>query len=308
MRSGVIFRASLLASSSAWSLVDGAKLMSQRTSLPASVKVANIPSGDQIMTLQVALAFQNINQLEETLKAVSTPSSPDYGKYLDAEQVNEMFNPSPASRDAVMAWLKDSGVTDIADFGSYINFATTVSNANAMLNSRFQNYIVDGVQKLRTLQYSVPDDLADHIALISPTTFFGRTKAQAAIPPPEVEAKQAELVRRQTANETANCAKLIEPSCLESMYNYGSYKALNTSGSRVGFGSFLNQSALQKDLTLYQKAYNLPANNFTVTLINGGVDHQNPDLDFGEANLDSQFMMAVVKALPMTEFITAGKP
>lgn len=33
---------------------------------------------------------------------------------------------------------------------------------------------------MRTVQYSVPTDLAEYIELISPTTFFGKTAAAAA--------------------------------------------------------------------------------------------------------------------------------
>jgi tripeptidyl-peptidase-1 len=277
--------------------------MSKMTTLHPSIKALSLPGDSQLITLQVGIKLQNINQLQEKLKAVSTPNSPDYGKYLDAYDINKLFSPSDASRTAVLGWLKDVGVTDIADHGSYINFATTVSNANRMLSSSFQNFDVAGVKKLRTLEYSVPDDLAEHIDLVSPTTFFGRTQAHAVTPPQDTR-----RYRRQNSNTTLNCARLIGPGCLEKMYNYGNYRETADSGSRVGFGSFLNQSAMQNDLTLYQKAYGLPLNNFSVVLINGGKDHQDPSRDFGEANLDSQFMSAVVKTLPITEFITAGKP
>lgn len=305
MRSSTLFRAGLLAGASRWTVANGATLMSKTMALPASVHMLNIPADDTTMTLQVGLKLQNIEGLEEKLKAVSTPGSPDYGKYLDADEVNQLFSPSETSRAAVMAWLKDAGVTEFADFGWYINFATTVSKANSMLTSSFKNFMVDGVEKLRTLEYSVPDELVEHIDLVSPTTFFGRTKAHMPI---SREGLPRVLGVRQSSNTSLNCARLTEPGCLEEMYNYGDYKEDATSGSRVGFGSFLNQSAIQTDLTLYQKAYELPLNNFSVVLINGGEDHQDPKRDYGEANLDSQFMAAVAKTLPITEFITAGKP
>ena len=165
--------------------------------------------------------------------------------------------------------------------------------------------MVEGVQKLRTLQYSVPDDMEQHIDLVSPTTFFGKTKAHAVIPPPEM---LKGLTSRQTANKTLNCLRLIEPGCLEQMYNYGNYSIDLSSKSRVGFGSFLNQSARQQDLAKYQRDYGLPLTNFSVTLINGGEDHQDPRGDIAEANLDSQFMSAVAQTLQMTQFITGGSP
>lgn len=299
-----MLKASLLVCASSYVVVNGATLKSKMTALHPSVKVLGVPADDQLITLQVGIKLQHIGELQERLKAVSIPNSPDYGKYLDADAINKLFSPSDASRTAVLGWLKEAGVVHIVDHGSYINFGTTVANANKMLSSSFQNFDVAGVKKLRTLEYSVPDELAEHIDLISPTTFFGRTKGHAVVPPRDA----IPAYPRQNSNTTLNCARLIEPGCLEQMYNYGSYRESASSGSRVGFGSFLNESAIQKDLTLYQMAYGLPLNNFSVVLINGGEDHQDPKRDTGEANLDSQFMSAVVKTLPITQFITAGKP
>lgn len=297
-------KASLLVCASSYALANGATLKSKITALQPHIKALGFPGDGQIMTLSVALKFQDIECLQDKLKAVSTPNSPGYGKYLDAAEIDQLFRPSDASRTTVLNWLRDAGITDIADHGSYINFATTVAHANEMLSSSFQNFDVAGVQKLRTLEYSVPDELAEHIDLVSPTTFFGETKTNAVIP-----AHERPLYPRQNSNTTLNCARLIEPGCLEQMYNYGNYRESADSGSRVGFGSFLNQSAIHSDLALYQKSYNLPLNPLSVVLINGGVDNQDTSTgDYGEANLDSQFMAAVVKTLPITEFITAGKP
>ena len=158
---------------------------------------------------------------------------------------------------------------------------------------------------MRTLEYSIPIELDKHVELVSPTTFFGKTKTHAVFPPREMVDG---ITSRQTANKTLNCLRLIEPGCLEEMYNYGNYKPSSPSKSRVGFGSFLNQSARQEDLSKYQRDYELPLTNFSVTLINGGEDHQDPRGDIGEANLDSQFMSAVTKSLPLTQFITGGSP
>ncbi len=268
-----------------------AKLMSKVTASSSAIQALDVAADDQLLTLQISLKLQNIDQLEEKLKAVSSPDSPDYGKYLDADDVKELFSPSEQSRTAVTAWLKDSGVTDFVDDGFNINFAANVATANAMLGSRFQHFMVQGVRKIRTLEYSIPEMLAEHIDVVSPTTFFGKTRGQAPIPGADLlgEQESALIQARQRANTTLNCARLIEPGCLEKMYNYAGYSESSTSGSRVAFGSFLNESARLEDLNLYQKAYGLPLNNFSVVLINGGLDHQDPK----RLNRRSQFGFAV---------------
>jgi tripeptidyl-peptidase-1 len=297
-------------------LVNGMKLMHKTTSPHSSIRVLSTPPDDHLITLTISLALQNIDQLGYHLQAVSEPSSPKYGAYLDLDDIDAMFAPSGESRVAVHTWLKDAGVAHVADDGYHINFATTISNANLMLNSCFQNFDIDGVLKLRTREYFIPGELAKHIDLISPTTFFGRTKPQAVLPHAVDQLAEAlPLSQRQTKAwpglPVQSCTQLIEPLCLMALYNYPHFVASNTSGSRVGFTSFLNQSAMLSDLQLYQKLYDLPVSNFSVVLINGGVDHQsdydgnNPHL---EANLDSQFLSAVTMTLPVTEFITGGKP
>ena len=292
------------------SSANGAQLMSKVTAVSSAIQALDVVADDHVLTLEISLKLQSIDQLAERLQTVSSPDSPDYGKYLDAEDVRNMFNPSEESRNTVISWLKDSGVTEFVDHGFHINFGANASTANAMLATKFQHFLVHGVSKIRTLEYSVPDEIAEHIDVISPTTFFGKTQAQAPVPGAKMleEQESARLMARQRANTTLNCARLIEPGCLEKMYNYGGYSENASSGSRVGFGSFLNESALLEDLNLYQKAYNLPINNFSVVLINGGLDHQDPRSQEGEANLDSQFISAVVKTLPVVQFITAGKP
>jgi tripeptidyl-peptidase I len=277
-----------------------AGLMSRAVSLPAAVNMLNMAGDEQTISLQIGLKMQNIEKLEGMLRDVSDPKSPNYGKYLTAAQIADTFKPSQESSQAVTAWLESQGVTDIAADGAHINFATTVGKANSLLTAGFAFFDVGGISKLRTMEYSIPDDLHQHIALVTPTTFFGKMRAQSPI--------MTKLVTpRQSVNST-NCARLTTPPCLESMYNYASYKADPASGSKVAFGSFLNQSARQEDLSKYMANYKLPDMKFKSVLINGGLDHQDPRGDIGEANLDAQFMSAAVKTLPLTQFITGGSP
>ncbi|KAM0819204.1 putative Tripeptidyl-peptidase 0.0 [Seiridium cardinale] len=269
------------------------------------VKLLSAPPASQLMTLSIGLTLENIDQLEEKLKAVSTPGSPDYGKYLDRDQIEALFHPSNDAYGTVTSWLKDAGVEHISQQGANINFATTVANANKLLDTKFAYYDVEGVQKLRTRQYSVPDEVANYIHLIHPTTYFGRTRSMRM---PEDMIVQSKIVMGPYANTTTNCSALVTPDCFRKAYGVGDYKPDPSSGSRVAFGSFLNESARLEDLHLYQANYGIPQSNFSVVLINGGQDHQDINGSIGEANLDAQFENAVSYPLPQTQFITGGSP
>ncbi|KAK2050469.1 Pro-kumamolisin [Colletotrichum somersetense] len=287
-----------------------ARLMSRAANIAQAVRMVNMAADDQQITLQVGMKLQNIDKLEPMLRDISDPDSGNYGKYLTAAQINDMFKPAEASVAAVQTWLAKENVTDVSytDGGRFVNFATNIATANRMLGASFAYYDVQGTMKLRTKEYSVPDAMAEHIELVTPTTYFGTTRSNPAITNAVVPLTSAPLVRRQAPGPGAatNCSKVFTPACFELAYNFGAYQADPKAGSRIAFASFLNQSARQEDLTGFLNRFQLPKQNFTSVLINGGLDHQDPNGDVGEADLDAQVIAATVKSLPITQFITGG--
>lgn len=266
--------------------------------------------------------YENLDKLDAKLASVSTPGSADYGKYLDKDDLDALFAPSSEKVAKVKAWLQKNGISGSEKDAGFISFHTTVGKANKLLDTKFGLY-TDGEQtKLRTLKYSVPDDLSDAVDLISPTTFFGNMKAHRALPNLEaskterkpMEARQLKPSCETTisipisANQTEDFT-VIGPTCLKQLYNVGGYKPDPKSGSTVAFGSFLNQSASYSDLAKFEEIYNIPSQNFTVTTINGGVDNQDPlTEEDGEANLDVQNIIGIAAGLPVSEYITGGSP
>ncbi|TGO58314.1 hypothetical protein BCON_0056g00050 [Botryotinia convoluta] len=278
-------------------------VMEKLAAAPSGWTAASETDSTAAITLTVGLAMQNLDQLEAKLLAVSTPGNAEYGNHLDIDEANALFAPSADASSAVTSWLTSAGAQNIVSDGSTISFATTIEKANSMLNATFQSYTSNGVTKVRTTQYSVPDDVAEHIELISPTTYFGKTVANV----PTKIAKRATSPSKVTVD--AACSTSITPKCIKELYNIGNYTPSVSSGSRIGFGSFLNQSALYTDLFQYESYFGIPEQNFTVTLINGATNDQNEDTaQTGEANLDVQNIIGVAHPLPVQEFITGGSP
>lgn len=104
-----------------------------------------------------------------------------------------------------------------------------------------------------------------------------------------------------------SCATLITPTCLKELYNI-QYTPNRFSGSKIGFGSFLNQSASFQDLSLFQLAQQIPQQGFAIELINGGLDDQAIDNHHGEADLDVEYVSGISHPLPIIEYITGGSP
>lgn len=177
--------------------------------------------------------------------------------------------------------------------------------------------------------YSVPDDLAEHIDLISPMLYFDSTKAHATIQeriPMEglEEQKKRESLEQQTKRDyiqssclttyvsqrTNQTYEAITPTCIKQLYNTVGYQPdTNPDYIPLSFANFLGQSPSFSDLKLYEQEFNLPSRSFDIlALINGGINDQNPLTESdGEANLDVQLMTAVVAGLPISTYITGGK-
>ncbi|KAI0539829.1 peptidase S8/S53 domain-containing protein [Xylaria digitata] len=279
-----------------------------RASLSEAVSRVSLPPGSQIITLQIELALENTDILEEKLKDLSTPGSLNYGKWLTKEEVDALFPPIDGASTAVVGWLRSHGVEHIREKGSNIKFAAPVGTVNRLLNTTFAYYNVAGSRpKLRTTEYSVPEHIASSVQLIHPTTFFGQTGSHRMPIHDEVNAFTNHKLSEMAAGAD-NCARLITPPCLRRAYNIGNYVPSASSGSRIGFGSFLNESASQEDLHKYQLMFGIPEQNFTSVVINGGVDNQRREGSHIEANLDAQFQSAISHPLPQVQFITGGSP
>ena len=100
---------------------------------------------------------------------------------MTREEVNEILHPGEEASITVSQWLASVEVEQIQDDVQWISFQTAVNKANYLLDTRFMWYRsihpVTGkpIEKLRTLSYSVPENIAAYIDLVQPTTRFGET-------------------------------------------------------------------------------------------------------------------------------------
>ena len=269
---------------------------------------------DEPIKLRVALVQPNVAQFEQMVLDVSTPDHPKYGHHMQGHEVKALLQPTEAASNAVISWLQDHNITAIDDDGDWVNFNTDVMTANKLLDTSFQWFQSDykGLERLRTLQYSVPEEVAKHINLIQPTTRFGNMRPmRSLILKEEIVGKatgQPEW-RTETTGSTvdASCNTTITPQCLLELYNVH-YKADPNNGNKVGYASFLQEYARYADLATFEQSYAPYAigENFTVIEFNGGLNDQTSTEDSGEANLDNQYILSVGYPVPVTEFSTAG--
>lgn len=153
--------------------------------------------------------------------------------------------------------------------------------------------------------------------------YFGNTKAAGVIPgQKKSEAKRATpetmdiKKRQQNSTQTGPtvdpaCNATLTPACVKALYNVGNYTPSATSGAWIGFGSFLNESAIFSDLFQFEATYGIPSQSLLTESIDNGTLSQNisdPTIGSGEANLDAQNIVGVAHPLPVIEYSTGGLP
>ena len=274
---------------------------------PAGWSDVGPASPNASLALTVALVRQKVDSLESRLVAMSTPGSADYGAFLTRAAVEAGYAPAPDAVAAVVDWLAGCPVAQHAVDGAFVDVSLDVQTANKLLSASYHVFrnAATGETKLRTLQYSVPDDVEAHVQLVLPSTYFGSLQSFRAVP----RSAPAPARRGASSAMDSRCEQSVTPSCLKQMYNVADYAPDAGSGSRVSFASFLGQSAIDADLALYEQQFGIPPQGLGVELIAGATNDQNASLqDMSEADLDVQTLIGVAHPLPVTEFSTGGSP
>ncbi|KAI1762048.1 subtilisin-like protein [Hypoxylon sp. FL1150] len=275
---------------------------------------------DQVIKLRIALEQPNLNQFEKALYDISTPQHALYGKHMSRDEVREMMKPREESTAAVLGWLETSGVpsSDIENNGEWVNFKTTVRKAASLLSTEFQvyNYVGTDGQRVRTLHYSVPEEVRSHITMIQPTTRFGQIRPQ-AVEVFEVFDKQDIAQHFQIAAEIPSqdlnvtfCNTTITPECLRALYNVGDTVADPTVPTIFGVSGFLEEYAKHDALDefLEQFAPYALTQNFTTLSVNGGLNNQSDTVDDDvEANLDMQYAASIGFNTDIRYYSTGGR-
>lgn len=281
--------------------------------IPQGWKRDSIPHSQQLLRLHIALRPQNVETFEQTLVNISSPDNVLYGQHMSRDEVESMLKASDESRAAVWNWLIEASIpsSNITDRGDWLQVTTLVPTAESLLNNTFFWYreVSSGQRRIRTLQYSVPGEVAAYINVIQPTTRFGQMSPQrmdTVFCLPKVALQDTDQHIQTPGFNRTFCNESITPKCLKAIYNVH-YQAEPNNGNKIGVASFLNESARYSDLALFQEKLTPAAlgQNVTVVSINNATNDQSPG-GSSEANLDIQYIIGMATGVPVTEFITSG--
>jgi tripeptidyl-peptidase-1 len=311
MLSQFLFLGAVVAAAIANPLFLSMVVQDQRNSAPDGFVQEGAPSSDQIIKLRIALHQTNIAGLEDALMAVSTPGNALYGQHLTMEEVAAFVAPPSDTVSLVNEWLSsnDISASTISPAGDWLEFSVPISKANTLIAANFQvfQHTETGAEFVRTLSYSVPVALQNHIDVVHPTTTFDNPFVRlpfVSVSTPQVQKRESEV---DLEGRAASCATSVTPTCLEALYGIPLTPATQSSNI-LGVSGFIEQFANQADLATFLKAQrpDIPSSTtFSLETLDGGVNTQTPADAGVEANLDTQYTVGIATLVP-TVFISVG--
>ncbi|KAL8644484.1 MAG: hypothetical protein Q9210_007232 [Variospora velana] len=274
------------------------------------------PPAAQRLRFRIALRQENAYHFEQHVLAISTPDDPKYGEHMSRDDLKAMLKPSSEASDAILGWLHAEGLSssDIEDAGDWINFYVSATEAERIMDTKFYYYSNshNGMERIRTLHYSVPKMLHQHIHMIQPTTRFGQVHPQRSTVFEHFEIGESKASVGRYSGSALNatfCNSTITPQCLRDLYQIGDFRGTAKNGNKIGVCGYLEQYAKFSDFNQFTAQYAPYAanENFTYVLINGGLATQGvTEFNSVEANLDVQYAYPLSYPTPGFYYSTGG--
>ncbi len=143
--------------------------------VPAVTRTSNVPSGQHI-DARVWLAPNNSATLDSLARAVSDPSSSQYGQFLTPAQYDAQFAPTAGQVAAVSQWLTSAGlnVVTVGPDNHYVAVSGSASAINAAFGTQLAMYQVNGQQQQApSTDLSVPSSVAGTVLAVTGLSPFG---------------------------------------------------------------------------------------------------------------------------------------
>ena len=205
--------------------------------IPQGWHQGSSPPADQRLRFRIALRQEKAFEFEQHVLAISSPDDPKYGQHMTREDLKAMLRPNVDASISILNWLRAEGISsaDIDDQGDWINFYIPASEANRILDTKFYYYTNanNGVQRIRTLQYSVPSNLHQYIHMVQPTTRFGQVAPQRSTIFQHFEMGESRNSMARYPGSLLNstfCNTTITPQCLRDLYHIGNFRGTAKNG------------------------------------------------------------------------------
>ncbi|KAJ7916065.1 peptidase S8/S53 domain-containing protein [Mycena leptocephala] len=175
-----------------------------------------------------------------------------------------------------------------------------------MLAAKYETFqhTASGKTYARTLSFSLPVEVADHVAAVHPASTFNNPISLS----PVLSAPKPSSGISSDAT-AASCATTITPACLQSLYKIPTTAATEPkSKNSIAVAGFIDQFARRADLKSFLQQFRTAMDDtttFTTQELDGGKNSQGASQAGIEANLDIQYTIGVATGVPVY-FVSVG--
>ncbi|WFD42619.1 tripeptidyl-peptidase I [Malassezia psittaci] len=305
-------------------------VLKERVGVPQGWVRRSISNESEIIPLRIALKQANPGTIESTLNQTSDPDSKNYLKHLSKTDVLQLLKPSNRSAKVVRDWLEshDAHLSRRSSAHSLL-VEVPVHKARRMLNADFSVFEHrDTSEKVvRTTEYHLPRDVADHVDFIGGTTYFSTLHTMRR--PARTVEKDVQMpntdqhgrISKVNLNQSgavqngvpSSCnASKVTNQCLRDFYGTADYKPKAASKTHIGIAGFLNETANYQDLDLFLQSQRPDAlrghASFDYISVNGATNNQSLEASTGEAALDVQTAVGITWPIRTSFYSVGGSP
>jgi kumamolisin len=254
--------------------------------LAHSDRVAELDPSQQV-DVQLALNLRDQAGLQDLIRRVSTPGSPDYGHYLTPQHFAARFGPTQQQVNSAVAYLRSNGltVTSSASGGTLVNAIGSAGQVSSAMHTSLGRYRdrTDG-----------REFYANGSAPALPSNLASIVQA--------VHGLDNHAVRHSAAVPNACCAGApYSPTQIRTSYNFTSAPLAGLPGTGQTMGLLELNQFQQSNVNAFDTQYTLsPPSPHVLTVPGGPVLNTNPGEV--EVELDIEVMQGIAPAANIMVF------
>ncbi|KAJ7628119.1 subtilisin-like protein [Mycena rosella] len=293
--------------------VGALKFHERRDAPPSGYTSLGPVSLNQTLTLRFALTQGNITGLEQRLLQISSPSHPDYGKWLSKDEVNAHVTPTQETVDAVLQFLTFNNLTasTATSAGDVLSVELSAEQANALFTADFHIFqsSESGTNIVRTISYSMPSSLQDHVKYVHPTVLFPTTADGATLISFPGTTDPLNKISSSPSAPSSCDESIVTPGCLIDLY--GIPTTTTATNVTIGVTGLNNAYPQTADLQFFLDTYRPDLVNeiwTVVSVANGTVIQRAPQPQDQEPNLDTQMIVSLGSGVSTVYYSVGPEP
>lgn len=147
---------------------------------------------NNIHEIVIVVKKLNMDMIHNHLVDVSDPNSLNYGQHFTRQKIADITI-NQVSVDKIIEYLTLNNIEIISQskFGEFITVKTSISKLEKFLDTKFYDFKFDNILLTRSLKYSLPSNLVEHISAVFNTVQFPQPK-RSIITNPTISEKDIE--------------------------------------------------------------------------------------------------------------------